>query len=296
MNLAQLRYFVELAHTRHYTKAAQRLYITQPSLSHAIGQLEEELGVPLFEKSGRNTTLTSFGQQFLCCVESSLSTLDEGVEAMRRAARGEGVIRLGLLRTLGVDLIPELAAGFLREHPGERIQFTFGTGVTQSLLDGLLAQQYDLVFSSRPGVELGLRAVKVGRQDLVLIVPRGHPLSGRGAVDLGETLDYPYVYFSAGSGLRGVLDGLFQSVGERPKIAYEVEEDQVVAGLVARGFGIGVVPHMELLSHLEVEVLQIVRPAWERNFYMISNERIFVPPVVRRFQQFVLERAGEQQK
>lgn len=292
MNLAQLRYFVELAHTHHYTKAAERLYITQPSLSHAIGQLEEELGVPLFEKSGRNTTLTRFGEQFLSCVESSLATLDEGVESMRRAARGEGVIRLGLLRILGVDLVPELAARFLKEHPGENIQFTFGTGITQNLLDGLMAQQYDLVFASKPGAELGLTAAKVGKQDLVLIVPKGHPLAGREAVDLRETLEYPYVCFAPRSGLRGVVDELFTAIGEEPKIAYEVEEDQVIAGLVARGFGIAVVPYMELLSHLEVEVLQIAYPAWERNFYMISNERVFLPPVVRRFQQFVLDCGG----
>ena len=64
MNLIHLRYFVELADTRHYTKAAQQLCITQPSLSHAIAQLEKELGVPLFEKNGRNTELTVFGRQF----------------------------------------------------------------------------------------------------------------------------------------------------------------------------------------------------------------------------------------
>ena len=64
MNLIHLRYFVELADTRHYTKAAQQLCITQPSLSHAIAQLEKELGVPLFEKNGRNTELTVLGRQF----------------------------------------------------------------------------------------------------------------------------------------------------------------------------------------------------------------------------------------
>lgn len=74
MNLSHLRYFVELAHTRHYTRAAEHLFITQPSLSHAIGQLESELGVPLFERSGRNTTLTRLGEEFLVCAERTLST------------------------------------------------------------------------------------------------------------------------------------------------------------------------------------------------------------------------------
>ena len=148
MNLLHLRYFVELAHTQHFTRAAERLCITQPSLSHAITQLETELGVPLFERTGRTTTLTRFGEQFLLCAQQTMETLDEGVDALQRVARGEGLIRLGLLRTLGVDFVPGLAARYLREHPGRDIRFTFHTGVTQHLLDGLLEKRFDLVYSS----------------------------------------------------------------------------------------------------------------------------------------------------
>ena len=87
MNLFQLRYFVTLAKMQHYTKAAHELCITQPSLSHAISQLEAELGVALFEKSGRNTTLTSFGEEFLICANRTLATLDSGVSSLQRSAR-----------------------------------------------------------------------------------------------------------------------------------------------------------------------------------------------------------------
>ena len=125
MNLFYLRYFVTLAHVKHYTKAAEQLCIAQPSLSHAIAQLERELGVPLFEKNGRNTALTRFGEEFLACAEHTLSTLDAGIESIQRSARGEGLIRLGFLRTLGVEFVPGLAAGFLKENPGMDIQFTF---------------------------------------------------------------------------------------------------------------------------------------------------------------------------
>lgn len=152
MNLYHLRYFVELAHTRHYTRAAERLCITQPSLSHAIAQLERELGVPLFEKSGRNTELTRFGEQFLGCAERTLSTLDEGVEELGRVARGEGLVRLGLLRTLGVDYVPEVVSRFLAANPGKKIHFTFETGMTDRLLEGLAERRYDLVFASKPPV------------------------------------------------------------------------------------------------------------------------------------------------
>ena len=120
MNLYHLRYFVQLAHTRHYTRAAEQLCITQPSLSHAISQLENELGLPLFEKTGRNTELTRFGEQFLECAERTLSTLDEGVEELKRVSRGEGLIRLGLLRTLGVDYVPDVVSRFLAANSGRK--------------------------------------------------------------------------------------------------------------------------------------------------------------------------------
>lgn len=288
MNLLHLRYFVELAHTRHFTRAAERLCITQPSLSHAITQLEAELGVPLFERTGRTTVLTRFGEQFLTCAQQTLSALDEGVDALQRVARGEGLVRLGLLRTLGVDFVPGLAARYLRENPDRNIRFTFHTGVTQQLLDGLMEKRFDLVFCSQPPAELQLTAVPVGRQDLVLIVPRGHPLAELHTVDLAQALPYPQVYFAKGSGMRNVVDGLFAQIGGTPQIAYETEEDQVIAGLVAQGFGIAVVPYMEMLLRLDVKILQIGCPVWERNFYLVSNDKGYLPPAVRQFRQYVL--------
>lgn len=211
MNLYHLRYFVQLAETKHYTRAAEQLCITQPSLSHAMAQLEAELGVPLFEKTGRNTELTRFGEHFLACALKTLATLDEGVGELQRVSRGEGLIRLGLLRTLGVDYVPELVSRYLRENPGKDLRFTFETGMTSALLEGLIERKYDLVFASKPPAELGLTSVAVERQDLVLIVPRGHELARRHSVDLGEMLPYPQVYFSKGSGLRPVVDELFSA-------------------------------------------------------------------------------------
>ena len=125
MNIFYLRYFVMLAHEKHYTKAAKQLCITQPSLSHAIDQLEKELGVQLFEKAGRNTTLTRFGEEFLACAEHTLATLDEGVETIKKSAAGDGVIRLGFVRPLGIKFIPQLAAEFLKENKDKNIKFTF---------------------------------------------------------------------------------------------------------------------------------------------------------------------------
>ena len=288
VNLLYLRYFVELAQTQHYTRAAQRLCITQPTLSHAIAQMETELGVPLFEKSGRGAKLTHFGEQFLSCAQQTLATLDDGMETLQRVGRGEGIIRLGLLRTLGVDYVPKLAARFLAENPEKNIRFSFHSGISEDLLDGLSARRFDIVFCSQPNRARKLTAVPVSKQDLVLVVPRSHPLAQQHTVSLAETLPYPQVFFAKGTGLRTIIDGLFQQIGRTPDIAYETEEDQVIAGLVAHGFGIAVVPYMEMLLRLDVKILQIVYPVWERNFYLVTDDSAYQSMAVRQFRQFVL--------
>lgn len=292
MNLFYLRYFVKLAQVRHYTKAAEQLSITQPSLSHAISQLEAELGVQLFEKDGRNTTLTRFGEEFLVCAKQTLSTLDHGVASLQQSARGEGLIRLGFLRTLGTGMIPELASGFLAANPGKQIRFEFHSGLSGGLLDELSLGQHDLVFCSKPQEKAGFRSVPVKRQDLVLIVPKNHPLAARHSVALGETFGCPQVYFAKGSGLRHVVDEMYEKAGGRPTIALETEEDQVIAGLVSQGFGIAVVPYMDLLLGLDVKILQISGQAAEREFYMIRQEGRYAPPVVEQFWEYVLERTA----
>ena len=289
MNLDYLRYFVRLAEVRHYTRAAEQLRITQPSLSHAIRQLEEELGVPLFEKAGRNTVLTRYGEEFLDCARRTLDTLDQGVESLRHTAQGGGLIRLGFLRALGTEYVPRLAAEFLRSCPDQQIRFEFHTDRSQPLIEGLLERAYDLVFCSRPPERLHLTSVPVTRQDLVLIVPQNHPLSSRHSVDLAETLPYPQICFIRSSGLRDVIDQLFVQAGGLPQIAYETEEDQVIAGLVAQGFGIAVVPYMDLLLKLDLSILQISAPPYQRDFFLVQNDAVYLPPAAARFREFVLE-------
>lgn len=289
MNLDYLEYFIKLAHIKHYTKAAEELCITQPSLSHAIIQLEKELGVPLFEKVGRKTTLTRFGEEFLICAENTISTLNEGVASIKRSAKGEGIIRLGLIRPLGIDFIPELAANFLEENKEKNIDFTFHTGVTNQLLDGLIEKKYDLVFSSQPPEKPSFNVISIKKQDLVLIVPKNHSLALKDEVDLSEVIPYPMIYFTKDTGIRRVIEKFFSQIGKEPKIVYETEEEQVIAGLVARGFGIAIVPHMELLLKLNVKIIRIKSPICSRDFFMISDKKIFMPPVVRKFYEFVLK-------
>ena len=181
---------------KHYTRAAEYLCISQPSLSHAIRQMEKELGVALFEKAGRHTVMTRFGEEFLEYARQSLAVLDEGVASLQRSSRGEGLIRLGFVRPLGVDFVPGLAADFLKVFPERDIRFTFHTDLTEHLLAGLAAKKFDIVFASQPEETDGFTAVPVENQELVLITPKGHPLACADEISLSDTEGYRPVSYT----------------------------------------------------------------------------------------------------
>ncbi len=291
MNLFHLRYFMKLADEQHYTRAAEKLCITQPSLSNAIMQLEKELGIRLFEKDGRRIRLTELGRQFYKCVETSLSTLDNGIETLKLASKGDGVVRLGILRVLGVSFIPDMIAEFQKAYPENKVVFTIDSDVSQKILTGLENNVYDIAFATPPRHSTSFETLPVASQDLVLIVPKDHPLSDRYNIDLRDTLQYPFVHFKKHSGMRSVIDQLFEGINAEPNTVYEIDEDQVVAGMVSSGFGIAIVPYMDMLHRLDVKILQISYPAWDRRFYMITNKNNWLSPPVYNFRQFVAARS-----
>ena len=293
MNLNQLNYFVTLAHMEHYTKAAEKLSITQPSLSHAISMLETELQTPLFEKRGRNVALTKYGKIFLEYVEEALHTLESGIKKTR-ALTGEtsGVIDLAYIFTLGTEFVPGLVSAFIREHEGWDIKFQFTVGNTSDIIQGLKDEKYDIAFCSRKENETEIEFIPVGKEKLVIVVPKGHPLADRKAVRLEDTLAYPYVYFTKNSGLRTTIDNLFAKTGESPQIAYEIVEDGSMAGLVAQNFGIAIMPEVPILKNLNVEVLDIASPSYDRFIYMARLKNRYMTPVSREFTHYVQRNCG----
>lgn len=294
MNLYHLRYFVTLAHLEHYTRAAELLSITQPSLSHAISSLEKELGVKLFEKEGRNVVLTKCGQAFLEDVEQALDILDSSISSLQMTGSGEGLIDIGVLRTLSVNLIPNIVRGYLDSHPDRQVDFRFhnSSGLTPDIIAELKERKYDVAFCSMMENEPTVEFIPIAKQELVLIVPKGHPLEDRDNIDLAEALNYPLIGFSRRSGLRPIVDKLFEQCGPIPKYAYEVEEDHAVAGLASAHFGIAVVPNMPILNYMPVKIIHIATPNWERMFYMCTLKNVYQAPAVLEFKEYAKEHAA----
>lgn len=291
MNLNQLYYFSKLAEVEHYTKASEELNISQPSLSHAIRELEKELGTRLFQKQGRGVVLTKYGKLFQEYADESLKILDTGVRKVKSlTGQTEGVVELAYIYTLGSEFVPRLVSDFIRTHEELKVQFRFTVGNTSEVIQGIKEERFDIGFCSMTEREPDIRFTPVGTENLVVVVPKGHPLSGEESVDLEQAAAYPQIFYTQNSGLRPVVDRMFRQIKTHPRIAYEIEEDGSMAGLVAQNFGIAVMPEIPVLSQLPVDILPIRNRHEKRYVYMARPGDKYQPPLVHKFAEYVKRR------
>ena len=274
MNLYHLRYFVTLAHLEHYTKAADVLAITQPSLSHAISSLEEELGVKLFEKNGRNVSLTKYGKSFLEDVEQTLNRLDSSVNGLQLAGKGEGQIDVAFLRTLGVDFMPKIIRSFLNANKGKQIHFNLFCDkvLTGDILTGLKEKKYDIGFCSDLLKSDEIEYYPIRDSYIAVVVPKGHPLENREQISLKETAGYPQIMFSKTSGFRTLQEQIFAEEGIKVKPVCAAEEIEVITGLVENGFGISVLPYMDIVRLHNVVTIPVKTSGWNSKFYIARRK------------------------
>ena len=138
-------------------------------------------------------------------------------------------------------------------------------------------------------LQKNIEFIPVSAQKLVLIVPSNHELAKYDSITLEQTVEYPQIVFSSKSGLRQIIDNLFDSIGKKPQITYEIEEDQVIAGLVSNNFGIAIVPYMPILKFMDLKTIEIKSPTWERNFYLAVLKDKTLTPIAENFKSFVIE-------
>lgn len=286
MNLYHLKYFIKLAELEHYTQAAKELNITQPSLSHAINSLEEEIETNLFEKKGRNVVLTKSGKIFFNIIKASIENIDEAVEYIQKINKGNGLINIGCLRTLGVYTIPLLCKKFKEDNEEKNISFNFYNGFSVELIDGLKKGKYDVIFTSKINEDKDIEYIPIGHQELILITSQEHELAKKNHVKLEDIIKYDFISFKKNTGLYNIIMKNFEKIKKQPKIRYTAEEDQVVAGLAAQNFGIAIVPDMPILDSLNVKRIKVDDIEQNRVFYLayINSENT---PVVENFIDFV---------
>lgn len=296
MNLRHLKFFVELARTQHMARAAENLGISQPSLSYAISSIEKQLGIPLFEKEGRNIRLTNYGKIYLTYVQKSLSELDRGSQYISQLLDvTSGQIRLGFTFPLGQELVPRLVSSFRTQMRSNKTKFSFAEGTTPELINQLLADKLDLIVGSDPhnqSMDSKLTGIHLIDQEIVGIVPHDNPLAQKDSVSLQELAQYPIITYSKASGLRNRIFSIFKRAGVKPHVLIEAEEEDTISGFVHYGFGVALIPRLPQLDSHFVKQLH-VKDIQAHKIFLLTKADHFLTPVVSRFEDFCQKYCNE---
>lgn len=285
MNLNQLYYFRAIAKLEHYRLAAEKLNVSQPSLSSAILNLEEELGTTLFEKSGRNIKLTENGKIFLKYVESSIEILEEGVNKIKKI--NKGVIKIAYIFPLSTTYIPKLVREYLEINQAFDINFTLKQDLTVDIISKIKKSEYDIGFCSKLENEPTLNFIPLIEQKLVLIVPQNHRLANRKSISIKEIDNCELVSYFKESGLGQFLTALFNHHKISPKIKFEAENEQGIIGLVSQNFGISLVGKTSLLDNTDLIQIDIEDLELKRYIYLVYLKNKTLQPHIKEFLEYV---------
>jgi DNA-binding transcriptional LysR family regulator len=246
MELRHLRYFIAVAEELHFTRAAERLHIGQPPLSHAIQMLEADVGALLFVRTKRSVRMTEAGKLFLDDARRILALAEQAADTARRAQRGEaGELRIGF--TFSTPLTPLFAQvinRYRQQFPA--VSLTLHEMATHSQLEALHQRRLDLGFVRPPeGVNADGISLTTLRDDaLVAVLRRAMPLARHKTVSMAQLKDEPFVMYpaNAGTGIYPQIFRLCREAGFVPRIGQVAGEASTIIGLVAAGCGVSVLP------------------------------------------------------
>ncbi|WP_433559399.1 LysR family transcriptional regulator [Pseudonocardia xinjiangensis] len=237
-DLRQLRYFVAVAEESSYTRAAERLTMSQQSLSQQITLLERMLGVKLFDRDTRGTGLTAVGALFLPEARAVLARAEEAVDVVARAARGEiGSLCLAFLATTTNYLLPPVVRALRQRLP--ELRLTTHETTIAPLVEGLFKGRFDVAFTRPPLVD-GLETRTLVSEPVCAVLPEGHPLAGRSELTLGELAGERWVLTprSSWDPWHQAFDASFRAAGFTPDVVQRDASVQGLLGLVAAGVGV----------------------------------------------------------
>ena len=256
MELGQLDAFVQVAAHRSFSKAAEALFLTQPSVTARIKALEKELGEPLFERTGRAVRLTDAGAAFLSYAERVLKDVQEGRDALEALRHGEfGSLRIGSALTISTYVLPKLLKTFRARYPG--VEVSIRTGRSEGVLDMLLADEVQ-VGIVRALVHPDIETVHLYDDEVILVTDPGHPFARERSADIADVGRQPLIFFDKGSSYYGLVHGVFRDAGIVPRHAMELDSMEATKKMVEEGLGIAILPRVSVERELSLGLLTAV--------------------------------------
>ena len=276
MNYNYLRYFSVLAQTEHYTVAAARLGISQPSLSSAIHNLENDLGgVKLFEKVGRNIRLTEEGRFYQEKVDSALEELHSASLTLRDSRiSAPVVIRLGIVSGTLDGLLARQIVRYTRQN--QRIRFHLTESSSENLMDLLRQEKLDMAIVDSTDRDRSLHFRKLSERDFFVALPAAHPLASRQFIDPQEVVSEPQVVFNYNVG-KSFKEWTTGSPTDEAVIC-TVDTSRAALDLVDAGIGIAFIPNECVEARPGIQYVPLKN--WHQALYMcIRYDKWLEPPV-----------------
>ncbi|UNO42623.1 LysR substrate-binding domain-containing protein [Streptomyces sp. MST-110588] len=291
MQLQQLRYFAAVADTRHFTRAAEREHVAQPSLSQQIRALERELGAELFHRARGHITLTDAGQTLLPLARRILADTDTARrEVQEVAGLRRGRLRLGAPPSLCASLVPDVLSTFHATYPGvELLVHESGSqDLVRVLADGAL--DLALVITPLPVQAPALTTSEILREDLVVVSApdRPAPVKAGRRIRVEDLRGCPLAMFRRGYDLREFTTAACRAAGFEPVFAVEGGEMDAVLGFVRAGLGVAVVPSM-VAGRSGLRVTRFATPGMHRVISVAHRGDVSPPRAARELQRILRE-------
>ncbi|OIJ22228.1 LysR family transcriptional regulator [Anaerobacillus alkalidiazotrophicus] len=291
MELRQLRYFIEVAEREHFTKAAEHLHVAQSAISLQISKLEDELGVALFDRVGRNIKLTPIGKTFLIHSKAAIKAIDYAKEKVDEYLDPEfGTVKIGYPTSLANHLLPTVISAFKTEHP--KISYHLRQGSYASLIDSVKNGELDLAFLGPvPPSTADIEAHVLFSENISVLVPANHPASANKSLSLADLKNDDFVLYPNGYVLRQIAVDACNEAGFEPKVSAEGEDMDAIKGLVSAGIGVSLLPNgtfYDRTSSLTVQI-PIDTPEVQRTVGIIIPKNRSLAPTEKIFFQFVKE-------
>jgi DNA-binding transcriptional LysR family regulator len=287
MDLLQLRYFRVVARVEHMTKAAEELFIAQPSLSKTIRRLEKEIGVPLFDRQGRSIRLNQFGTAFLEHIEHLFRELEEG----QRKVRDMAGLEHGEISLVAASFywLPDLLHRFQIAHP--YVQVHLSQCRLAEMPQQLERGACDFCFLSTPLRKPAIQWRPLLSDEIFLVVPPGHRLAAQNSLPLREVAHEGVVIEKVGSGFRELIDHFCQQAGFAPRIVYEVDDPAVLFEFVKAHLGVAFAPALvkRQVNEQNLRTLHLTSPTCQRTFGIAWHQEHYLSEAAQAFRQFVME-------
>lgn len=286
MDLTQLKYFQTLARLEHSTRAAEQLHIAQPALSRSMRKLEDELGLPLFDRVGRGLKLNENGRILLRHTNAALLEIEDAKRELAEK-RGKMNRHVSVSMQAASKLLPAIIRGFNEKYPDVSLDIKQQDA-------GQNAPECDIVIFSSIEPQEKANCITLMQEEICLAMPSANPLSRRKSVALNEVAGQPFICLYKGKGLRQVTDEYCRMAGFQPEIVLESDNPGTVRELTALGVGLAFIPKITWrgvgddpgISLVEIsgqKCTRCINMEWRESGYVTKASRLFKNYLVEFF-------------